>query len=158
MPFSHKFQMGMGFPKEGQVVGGFTVESVSVSHVNIEGGHYEYPTEMIVNGEGSTSEVKNAFKEFFKARRTLFSGFGNPYQCRHGKMVVQRLEAGRFSITTQGVCIRVYLRPELERFIKHLNESRLIATGTDKAKWKTIIDNYMKEYEKSTSKANPFFS
>lgn len=157
MPFSSKFRIGMGFPREGQVVGGFIVESVSVGHVNIETGHYEYPSEIIVRGEGSISKVKQAFKEFFKVRRTLFSGFGNPYQCRHGKMEIQRLEDGRFSIATRGVCIRVYLRPELERFIEYLDESHVLVEGTDKAKWKAIIYKYMKEYEKSTSKANSFF-
>jgi hypothetical protein len=101
--------------------------------------------------------VKQTFKAFFQARRTLFSGYGNPYQCRHGKMEVQNLGNGKFSIISRGVCIRVYLKSELERFIKHLRASYLLIEGTDEAKWKTIIDNYMKEYEKFTSRANPFY-
>ena len=148
----------MGFPKEGQVISGFTVESVSISHIGVSSGHYEYPTEIIVSGKGGAGKVKQAFKRFFQARRTLFSGYGNPYQCRHGKMKVQRLGEGRFSITSQGGCIRVYLRPELERFMEHLCGRRLLAEGTDKAKQEEVIENYMKEYEKAMSKANPFFS
>ena len=49
--------------------------------------------------------------------------------------------------------INVYLEDEL--FIE--DESHILVEGTDKAKWKTIIDDYMKEYERFTSKTNPFF-
>lgn len=90
MPFARKFEKGMGFPKVGQVIKGFTVEFVSVSHVNIKGG-YEYPTEIVVKGEGSADQVKKTFKGFYNDRRTLFSGYGNPYQCVHGKIDVRKV-------------------------------------------------------------------
>ncbi|MEM2889538.1 MAG: hypothetical protein QXR42_08745 [Candidatus Bathyarchaeia archaeon] len=90
MPFSRTFRLGMGFPEEGQVIDGFTVESVSVSHVGVSAGRYEYPFEIIVKGEGNINKVKATFKAFFKTRRTVFSGYGNPYQCHHGKNGNQR--------------------------------------------------------------------
>ena len=154
MPFSSKFRNGMGFPKEGQVIDGFTVESVSVSHINISRGHYEYPTEVIVRGQGNANAARRTFKEFYRARRTLFSGYGNPYQCRHGKMMVQGLGDCRFSITTRGTCVRVYLRNELARFLEYLSRNNQLSTEVE---CETTVAEYMKEYVKSSSRKNPFF-
>ena len=122
MPFSRKFREGMGFPEEGQIVDGFTVESVSVSHVGVSEGRYEYPFEIVVKGEGNANKVKTAFKGFFKARRTVFSEYGNPYQCHHGKVEVKDLGSGKFSIVSRGACTRVFLKDELERFTASLKE------------------------------------
>lgn len=158
MPFSRKFQNGMGFPKEDQVIDGFTVESVSVSHINISDGHYEYPTEIVVRGKGSTNKVRKTFKEFFKTKRTLFSGYGNPYQCRHGKMVVQSLGNCRFSITARGTCVRIYLRDELVRFMEYLYENKQFTDDADKSERETTIADYMKKYVRSSSRRNLFFS
>ena len=157
MPFSRKFREGMGFPQEGQAVDGFTVESVSVSHVGVSAGHYEYPFKLIVRGEGTANKVKAAFKEFFKARRTLFSEYGNPYQCHHGKMEVQDLGGGRFLVTSRGTCTRVFLKDEFEKFAAYLKEKGLVVGGKDEAEWKTAIEEYLKQYEKASSRKNPFF-
>jgi len=157
MPFSRKFREGMGFPEEGQVVGGFTVESVSVSHVGVSEGRYEYPLEITVKGEGTINKVKAAFKEFFKARRTVFSEYGNPYQCHHGKAEVRDLGGGRFSIVSRGACTRVFLKDEFERFAAYLKEKGLAVGDEGEAAWKTAIAEYLKQYEKATSRKNPFF-
>ena len=157
MPFSRKFSEGMGFPKEGQVVNGFTVESVSVSHVNVGVGRYEYPFELTVKGEGNINKVKATFKEFFKTRRTLFSEFGNPYQCQHGKMEVNDLGDGKFSVTSRGSCTRVFLKNEFERFVAYLTENGYVAGEKDEAGWKETIEKYLKQYEKISSKRNPVF-
>jgi hypothetical protein len=157
MPFSRKFREGMGFPKESQVVNGFTVESVSVSHVNVGVGRYEYPFELIVKGKGNTNKVKATFKEFFKTRRTLFSEFGNPYQCQHGKMEVKDLGNGKFSVTSRGSCTRVFLKDEFEKFVAYLTENGYVAGGEVEAEWKETIEKYLKQYEKLVSRKNPFF-
>jgi len=157
MPFSRKFREGMGFPGEGQVVNGFTVESVSVSHVGISEGRYEYPFEIVVKGEGNAAKVKAAFKEFFKARRTVFSEYGNPYQCHHGKMEVKDLGGLRFSIVSHGACTRVFLKDEFERFAAYLKENGLVVGDMDEAELKTVIEEYLKQYERATSRKNPFF-
>jgi len=154
MPFSSKFRNGMGFPKEGQAIDGFTVESVSVSHINISDGHYEYPTEIIVRGQGNADTVRRTFREFYRARRTLFSGYGNAYQCRHGKMIVQGLGDCRFSIRARGTCVRVYLRNELARLLEYLSRNDRLPTEVE---CETTVAEYMKEYVKSSSKKNPFF-
>jgi len=147
MPFARKFENGMGFPKVGQVIKGFTIESVSVSHVNIKGGYYEYPTEIIVKGEGGANQVKRAFKEFHDDRRTLFSGYGNPYQCVHGKIDVQSLGGGMFLIASRGACVCIYLVPELKIFMGYLLKNRILANGSDEDEWKKVIVEYMMEYE-----------
>lgn len=149
MPFSRKFQNGMGFPKEDQVIDGFTVESVSVSHINISAR---------ARGKGSTNKVRKTFKEFFKTKRTLFSGYGNPYQCRHGKMKVQSLGNCRFSITARGTCVRIYLKDELVRFMEYLYENKQFPDDADKSEWETTIADYMKKYVRSSSRINLFFS
>ncbi len=147
----------MGFPEEGQIVDGFSVESVSVSHVGVSEGRYEYPSEIVVKGEGNVNKVKAAFKGFFKARRTVFSEYGNPYQCHHGRMEVKDLGSGRFSVTSRGACTRVFLRDEFERFAAYLRERGLVVGGKDEAEWKTAIDEYLKQYEGATSRRTPFF-
>jgi len=157
MPFSRKFREGMGFPEEGQIVDGFTVESVSVSHVGVSEGRYEYPFEIVVKGEGNANKVKTAFKGFFKARRTVFSEYGNPYQCHHGKVEVKDLGSGKFSIVSRGACTRVFLKDELERFTASLKEKGLVVGNMDETELKTTIDEYLKKYEKETSRKNPFF-
>ena len=157
MPFSRKYRTGMGFPEEGQVVNGFTVESVSVSHVGVNAGRYEYPFEIIVKGEGNANKVKATFKEFFKTRRILFSGYGNPYQCQHGKIEIKDLGDGRFSIKARGACVRVYLKDELQRFAEYLSKKGCIMDRKDGKEWMDIIEEYMKQYEKTSSKRNPVF-
>lgn len=148
----------MGFPKEGQIVDGFTVESVSVNHINITGGYYEYPTEIIVKGEGNKKAVRKTFSKFYRDRRTLFSGYGNPYQCRHGKIEIQSLGNSRFSITAQGTCVRVYLRDELVRFLEYLYEKKPFPDDLDRAEREKTVSDYMKKYIRSSSRKNPFFS
>lgn len=157
MPFARKFEKGMGFPKVGQVVNGFTVESVSVRHVNIKGGYYEYPTEIVVKGEGSANQVKKTFKGFYNDRRTLFSGYGNPYQCGHGKMDIRKVGVGRFLMTSRGACMRINLMPELMSFMAYLYYNRALPIDSDEDVWKKIIVEYIAEYEKSTLRVKPFF-
>lgn len=157
MPFSHTFRTGMGFPEEGQIINGFMVESVTVSHVGVSAGRYEYPFEIIINGEGNVKKVKATFKGFFKTRRTIFSGYGNPYQCHHGKMEIKDLGDGRFSITSRGACVRVYLKNELQRFAEHLSKKGFVIDRKDGTEWTDIIEEYMKQYEKTSSRKNPVF-
>ena len=136
----------MGLLKEGIVVDGFRVESVSVMHIGVDKGIYEYPTEMAVEGKGNADRVRRAFKVYFNIRKTIFSGYGNPYQCVPGRIQVRELGNGRFLITTRGRCVRIFLRDELERFMEHLCEKDLIAEGMDNVDWKKLIEDYIENY------------
>jgi hypothetical protein len=100
----------MGFPKEGEVVGGFRVESVSIEHVAAYTerlARYEYPTKLVVEGDGTVDDVKNAFRRFFDIEKTILSSYGNPYRCEPGKMYVNSLGENRFRIEARGSCVRV---------------------------------------------------
>ena len=57
MLFARKYRREMGLLKEGIVVDGFRVESVSVMHIGVDRGVYEYPTEMVVEGRGNAERV-----------------------------------------------------------------------------------------------------
>lgn len=99
LPFSKRYLREMGFPKEGEVVGGFRVESISIEHVasyTEKLPRYEYPTKIIVHGEGMVDDVKKAFQKYFDVEKTITSSYGNPYQCVSGKMYVQGLDENRF--------------------------------------------------------------
>ncbi|MCW4040282.1 MAG: hypothetical protein NWE83_05980 [Candidatus Bathyarchaeota archaeon] len=110
LPFSRKYQKEMGFPKEGEVIEGFRVESVSIGHVAAYTewlARYEYPTKLVVEGDGSVDDVKRAFWRFFDVEKTILSSYGNPYLCEPDKMYVQGLGGGRFRIEARGSCVRV---------------------------------------------------
>ena len=49
----------MGFPKEGDTVRHFTIESLSVDHIHIKQSkprRYEYPVRMVVRGKGTKED------------------------------------------------------------------------------------------------------
>ena len=84
LPFFKRYRREMGFPKEGEVVGGFRVESVSVEHMAAytdTQARYEYPTRIIVEGDGTVEDVKRVFMKFFVDKKTILTGYGNPYLC-----------------------------------------------------------------------------
>lgn len=107
MPVSRTYQREMGFPKEGDVVGGFRVKSVSIEHsvaYTEKLARYEYSTRITVEGDGTVDDVEAAFKKFFEAEKTLRSSYGSPYQCRTGKMSVHPLGGKRFRLESLGTC------------------------------------------------------
>jgi DNA ligase D-like protein (predicted 3'-phosphoesterase) len=111
MPFSKKFQKIMSFPKEGDTMKLFTVESLSVHHVYIKGSkprNYEYPVKMTVRGKGSTKDVRTAFTPLLSQKniRTT-SGYGNPYSCDIGEVTISKIGEEQFSIEAKGRCTRV---------------------------------------------------
>ena len=99
----------MEFPKDGDVIGGFRVVSVDITHIaDYSDGlaKYRYPTEIIVEGEGSTEVVMGAFNEWFGKEKTIYSGYGNPYLSNTGKMYIERLKNNRFKIRAEGSAVR----------------------------------------------------
>ena len=66
MPFSNKYRKEMEFPKENEIIGGFKVISVDVTHIgDYSDGYarYSYPTEVIVEGSGSLQDLRDAFSK-----------------------------------------------------------------------------------------------
>jgi hypothetical protein len=77
---------------------------------------YEYPTKIIVSGDGTVDDVKGAFTEFFVGEKVLRSGYENPYRCKPGEMHVRCLGENRFMIEALGRCVRVLEEePQAER-------------------------------------------
>lgn len=119
LPISKRYWREIGFPKEGEVVGGFRVKSVSIEHVvayTDKLARYEYPTKIIVEGDGTVDDVKRAFMKFFVGEKTLLSSYENPYQCEPGKMDVNYLGENSFKIEALGSCVRVLEeKPQTEK-------------------------------------------
>jgi hypothetical protein len=147
MPFAGAFRKAMGFPVVGDVIGGFTVLRVEVGHEGIGSGRYEYPVEMVLQGKGGQQGVKRALKGFLDTRRTLFSGYGNPYQCRFGRMEVESQGQGRYRLTGKGIGVRIYLRSELMRFLSYLAGSGRMRDGSLDSSADQLVTDYMAEYQ-----------
>ena len=119
----------------------------TLGHVGIGSGRYEYPVEMVLQGKGGQQGVKRALKGFLDARRTLFSGYGNPYQCRFGRMEVESLRQGRYRLAGKGIGVRIYLRYELMRFLSYLAGSGRIHDGSLDSSADQLVTDYMAEYQ-----------
>ena len=133
----------MKFPKEGDKIKEFTIESIKVEHTPLGSGRYEYPTEIIVIGKGGKKGVRETFRQFFDQRITLFSGYGNPYQCQGGKMEIESLGENKYQIRAQGSCARIFLKRELEQFWQYLMRNDLISGEMDTVETKELIEDYM---------------
>lgn len=142
----------MKIPKEGDKLKDFTVESVKVEHTPIGSGRYEYPTEIIVIGKGGKKGVKDTFRQFFDQRITLFSGYGNPYQCQGGQMKIESLGANKYRINAIGSCVRIFLKRELNEFLEYLLKNDHLSDEIDTAEREVLIEDYMKIYLKKTKK------
>ncbi|MHA2074896.1 MAG: hypothetical protein ACXACU_16880 [Candidatus Hodarchaeales archaeon] len=152
MPFAKKFIKCMNLPNEGDSVEGFKIESVKVGHIGLRGGIYEYPFKIIVVGKGGKISVKKTFKKFLDEKKTIFSGYGNPYQCTGGKMEIENLGDSRYVIKARGVCVRVFLKVEFEKFIQYLRKTMVFDEKKETFSNEQIINKYLKEYQKITSK------
>jgi hypothetical protein len=147
MPFAGEYREAMGFPREGTEVDGFVVELVRVEHAGIGDGRYEYPTEIVLRGKGGKEGVRRALKPLFATRRTIFSEFGNPYQCSTGRMTVESLGDGRYRVAARGVGVRVRLREELERFFASLATTGRLAPGVTADGSATVVEEYLRRYQ-----------
>jgi hypothetical protein len=152
MPFAAKFWAAMEIPFPGDVVGGFEVEYVDVQHHGIGDGRYEYPISMILRGKGGKQGVRNAVKKYLGAKRTTFSGFGNPYHCWVSKIVVESLGDQRYGLKARGIGVRIFLREELERFYHHLEAEG--HTEGDESILRDVLNVYMDAYMKGISRTS----
>ena len=139
----------MKFPKEGNKIRNFTVESIKVEHVPFGGGKYEYPMEIAVTGKGGKKGVRDTFKPYFDQRITLFSGYGNPYQCQGGKIEVESLGGSKYKIIARGSCVRIFLKRELDEFLQYLMKNNHL-TDKMESEREELIEDYMKIYHKKT--------
>jgi hypothetical protein len=146
MPFAKKFRAMMNFPFQGDLVGNFTVESVDVHDEKGVGDGYVYGVRMVLSGPGGVQGVHRALKDLFSQHPTTFSGYGNPYQLWFKKPDIETLGEQRYAVNVKGAGIRVYLEPELKRFLQNLNEgNHLVAPGETNTQ-ETLIEAYLERY------------
>lgn len=152
MPFAGAFRSGMRFPEAGTVVNGFTVETVRVEQVGSGAGRYEYPIEVTVRGRGGKDGAKKALKPLFDRQVTIFSEFGNPYQCSIGPVRVERTAPECYRLISSGIGVRVNLRRELLRFLASLGRDALAGgiTGASEEASARLVDRYLESYMADT--------
>ena len=146
MPFAKKFQAMMDFPFAGDTVGGFSVESVGVRDERGGSEGYEYAVCMVLRGTGGKQGVKRALQSLFSSHPTTFSGYGNPYQLWFRKPEIESLGDKRYAVRVQGAGARVYLAPELERFVGYLEKEGHLAIGSDPWVRETLVETYLEQY------------
>ncbi len=146
MPFANKFRAMMDFPLAGDTVGGYVVESVEVGHEGVGPGQYAYAVRIVLRGPGGQQGVRRALKEIFSCHPMTFSGFGNPYQLCFGKPEIESLGEQRYAVKAQGAGARVFLEPELDRFLGYLAENGQLAAPYDRAAAEALVQGYLERY------------
>ena len=146
MPFAKKFRFTMRLPDAGDDIDGFTVESCTVEHAPSGYGRYEYPVEIVLKGKGGRQAVRNALKHLLTPVKSTFSGYGNAYQLRFGKMEVESLGDRRYRVHGVGLGARVFLKKELLRFCEFLTDNAYLSPPASNTK-QNIIDKYLEEYQ-----------
>jgi hypothetical protein len=146
MPFAKKFRAMMDFPFPGDMIGDFTVESVDVHDEKGDGDGHVYGVRMVLSGPGGTQGVQRALRALFAQHPTTFSGYGNPYLLWFRKPETESLGGQRYAVNVKGAGVRVYLEPELKRFLQSLNEDHHLAAPSDAAAQEALVEAYMERY------------
>jgi hypothetical protein len=146
MPFAKKFRAMMDFPFAGDTVGGFAVESVEVRDERGGSEGYVYAVRIVLRGTGGKQGVRRALKSFFSSHPTTFSGYGNPYQLWFRKPEIESLGDKRYAVNVKGAGARVYLAPELDRFVRYLEDKGHLVAQPDPVIRKTLVETYLEQY------------
>lgn len=146
MPFANKFRAMTNFPFPGDIVGDLTVESVDVRDEQGGAEGYVYGVSMVLHRPGGQQRVQRALKALFAQHPTTFSGYGNPYQLWFKKPEIESLGDQRYAVRVKGAGMRVYLEPELARFLKHLADAHQLTTTLNPAAQETLVTAYLEQY------------
>ncbi|MHB9032436.1 MAG: hypothetical protein ACYC6L_05255 [Anaerolineae bacterium] len=144
MPFADKFRAMMAMPFAGDLLGVFTVESISVGHEG-QGFGYRYPVRLELRVPGGLEACKQAIKPLFKQKVTTFSGFGTPYHLWFGKPAVEKLGDDRYAVTGEGVGLPVRFEADLERFCTYLAAQGLLTCTPGEQS--ELVARYLKRYQ-----------
>ena len=145
MPFAKEFRRLMQLPDVGEVMDDFKVERSDVTHHPIGASRYEYPVELVLSGKGGVHGAKRAVRSLAQRKRTTFSGYGNAYQCRIGRIEVESLGDRRYAVHAQGIGVGFDLERELAQVLAFVTERRL-PTKTE-AERRATLDAYIREYK-----------
>jgi hypothetical protein len=149
MPFAKKFQAMVDFPFPGDVVGGFTVESVDVR--NVQGGSmgYIYGVWMVLHGLGGQQGVRKALKNLIGSHPVTFSGYGNPYLLwfRKPTLTIESLGDKRYGVEVEGAGMRIYIDEELNRFLAYLENSGVVTFQDGPLEPDALVETYLDGYK-----------
>ena len=145
MPFASKFRAMMELPFAGDMVDGFCVESIDVSHRSGALG-YAYSVHIVLRGPGGQQGVRRALKPYLSMQPTTFSGYGNPYQLWFGKPAIESLGDKRYAVHVKGAGARIALEQDLDRFLTALDTKGQLAEHLDRADLEALIETYLKDY------------
>ena len=146
MPFANKFRAMMDFPLAGDTLGDFTVESVDVRDVHESIAGHGYALEMVLCGPGGKQGVQRALKPLFSQKPLTFSGYGNPYQLWFGKPEIVSQGDRRYTVRALAYGARIYLAPELARFLDYLDSHPQLEATADPAERERLIEDYLEQY------------
>jgi CubicO group peptidase (beta-lactamase class C family) len=145
MPFAKKFRAMMNFPFPGDMMGDFTIESVDVrDEPGVDG--YVYGVRMVLSGPGGVQGLKRALKPLFSQHLTTFSGYGNPYQLWFRKAEYESLGEQQYAVNVKGTGMRVYIEPELMRFLQYISEENHQTAPSDSTAQEALVEAYMERY------------
>jgi hypothetical protein len=149
MPFAKKFQAMVEFPFEGDVVDGFTIESVDVRDVQGGAAGYVYGVNMVLQGVGGQQGVRKALKKLINSHPMTFSGYGNPYQLwfRKSTMNIESLGDRRYAVQIEGSGCRIYIGEELNRFLAHLEKTGVAVPQEDQLAREVLVETYLDGYK-----------
>lgn len=146
MPFALKFRAMMDFPFAGDTLGDFVVESVDVRDEREDVEGHAYAVQIVLRGSGGQQGVQRAIKSLFAARPTTFSGYGNPYQLWFCKPEIESLGDQRYQVRVKGMGVRVYLEPELARFLDYLDGQGHLSTQLAPSTREALVETYLGQY------------
>ena len=146
MPFAKKFRAMMGFPFPGDTVAGFEVEEVDVHDEWGAPEGYVYAVRIVLRGPGGKQAALRALKPLFTQHPITFSGYGNPYQLWFRKPEIESLGAQRYAVSVKGSGARIYLEPDLARFLQYLDDQHYLTAPSDPADREALIETYLEQY------------
>lgn len=89
---------------------GYELIDIEVGHVQIQRyRRYQYPTMMIwrqIHPAANPQDLLKGLGEHLGANRTIWTSYGNPYDCNFGRLELVSESQGTVQIEATGTCVR----------------------------------------------------
>lgn len=111
MPKPNNYLKGFGIQK-GSYLDGYYLADISVGHDTIKRyREYQYPTVMtwrVYDNTANYPKFMTDLTNYLQDDRIIYSEYGNPYSCNFGALSVNNATQTDVTISSRGVCTRVY--------------------------------------------------
>ena len=92
---------------------GLKEEVLDVGHEEvIRYRRYEYPTNIVLTADFDDAEalkkVRQLADELNQKHEEILSGYGNPYDCNFGTIIIKETIDKKIELEARGVCVRVF--------------------------------------------------